>query len=306
VSERVASEVEVRHLLALNRPEAAATMALRLVAEDPESARPRVLAAQALHQLGRSKEALEHARRAVELDPEGLDGYVELSLALGDVGRRRQASDAARKAVELAPMNPNCHALLVEALVHESGSPKTANRTALLGEMNRHANITMDLAPDSVLAHLMKAKATLAAGRPAMARTEARKALAIDPDNVVAHQILGLAAQQQGETSKASDHFLAAAKVDRPGSDHSLKLLRKVKESPQLGLGFGISLWIGLRLLLAMAESSENLVVVIGVVGTLLVAAIVGTRLLTRRAHSKEARDVLKRDRRLRRGVRRL
>jgi tetratricopeptide (TPR) repeat protein len=308
MSERVPDAREVRVLLTLHRPGEAVEMALRLVADDPNDAEARVLAAQALLDAGRRVEAFEHAKRAIALDPQRSDAFAALSLANGDLGHRRHATACARKAVELDPMNPNRHAILVEALVHQCGTlrARSAERNALLGEMNRHADITLELAPDTALAHLMKAKATLARGRPAMARIEAKKALEIDPDNAVAHQILGLAAQQEGEASKASDHFLAAAKVDHPGSGHSLRLLRRLRVGPAWRFGYVFAAWLAVRVLLGLATTGGPGLAVAVVLALAIVAVIAVFWYRTRRAHSPEAREVLKRDRKLRRGVKRL
>jgi predicted Zn-dependent protease len=302
VNDRLATTDDVQALLDLGRPDEAVTVALRLVADDPDDASHRVLAAIALIGAGRPKEALEHSGKAVALAPDLAGAHAEHGRALAACRKLPAAADELRTAVDLAPADPYSHALLAEVLVQQARGP--SRTMELLAEMSRHIEAVSELRPTSPTGPLLRAKASLAADRPADARRHAREALALDPDNVVGHQLLGLAAQREGEAAAASEHFLSAAKVDR--SDHSFKLLERVKDSPQLGLGFGIFLFFALRIALATFKASDNVVAAIALVGGLLVAAIVVTRVRTRRAHSAEAREALRRHRQLRRGIRRL
>jgi tetratricopeptide (TPR) repeat protein len=309
MTDRAASPATVRSLLELGRADDAAAEALRILAGDPNDGMAHTMAATALTEAGRPDEALTHADRAIALLPDTPEPMAQRGWALHRLGQYAKAADAMRMAIGLAPYELDYHAMLVDILARQRAALPLARRTrggaaGILGEMNAHANVVLDAAPADPLGHLLKAKAALARGRTAMARVHAKDALAIEPNHPLGHQILGIVAQEEGDASEASDRFLAAARAD-PSKDTSLRLLRKLRDTPSLGIGGAVLLWIGFRVVIALANAGESFVFIGLLVGVALGGSLLIIWARTREAHSEEAREILARDRKLRRRMRR-
>jgi len=175
---------------------------------------------------------------------------------------------------------------------------RTGRRAELIAEADGHAAEAVRLEPAAASGHLMHGKACVARSDPAGAEVWARKALALEPDHPVGHQILGLAAQISGDTRAAADHYLDAGKLN-PRSGASMKMLKSLRTSlPMSGLAF----FVLARIVLALGQLVGGIVLVLTllVLAGLLLYRVFGSRWHARRTMSAEAREALARERDLR------
>jgi len=166
--------------------------------------------------LGQSAAALPHYRKAHELKPD--DRAIELGLgqALLDAGQGAEAASFLRDAIDhgggtplagydlaraLAQSGNRAEAVRALALVQMDALPDIDGRVWLdIGrfgldldapaEAERFLNRAVGLLPGDAMVHAQLARCELKLSRPDSAREHARAALALDPNNAVAQQVM--------------------------------------------------------------------------------------------------------------------
>jgi superkiller protein 3 len=282
-----------RALIGLGRYQEAAAAARAGLASEPGDPRLALLYATALCE-GQDEDAVAAARRAVELQPDQAKAHQVLGWAIYRSGHFARAADQLAHAVSLDPHDPVSHVMRAEALLRMRSGARVRRRidAALVAEALTHAAEAVRLRPSAAGGYLVHAKACLAEHDPAGARRWAEQALSVQPDNPIAHQILGLAAQQRGDVRSAADHFVDAGKLD-PRSDKAITLLR----------GLRTRLPIGIVVLLVAARGASASRAAAAAVFVIFVLVVIGHRAYggwnARRQMSERAREALARDRSL-------
>ncbi len=287
-------------LIQLGRHSEAAEVARQGLLTDPDDPGLTLLLAIALSEAGQAAEALEAAERAVALRPDSAIAQRTLGWTVYKQGRHSEAALQLAKAITLDPHDAEAHIMRAEALLKRAQRTRiqAGRRRRMVDEAEHHASEAVRLEPTAAGGYLVHGKACVARSDAVGARLWAERALAVEPDHPVGHQILGLAAQIRGDTRAAADHYLDAGKLN-PRSGASMKMLRSLRTSLPLS---GLALFITARLVLAFGQVAGGialaiaLLVVLGMVGY----RIFGARWHARRAMSDEARQALVRDRQMR------
>jgi tetratricopeptide (TPR) repeat protein len=292
-----------RALIGLRRWEEAAAEARAGLASDPRDADLALLYAIALCE-ARDEEALAAAQQAVALQPDAAKAHQILGWATYGSGRYAQAADVLAHAISLDPHDAESHVMPAEALLRMTQGHRRMDHT-LAAEAHAHAEEAVRLRPSAAGGYLVHAKACLAEGSAAGATAWAAEGLSVEPDNPVGHQVLGLAARQRGDLRSASDHFVDAGRLD-PHSDRPIKLLRNPRAvSPAVVI---VATVVGTQMVrvlnLTLGPAIAAAVVVVILLAVVLYFAYGGRR-HARREMSDRAREVLDRDRNLRRRRRR-
>ncbi len=148
-------------------------------------------AATALRQEGRDAEAVAALEKVLTNDPGMLDAREVLGECLFRLGRTRDAIAALQAVLDRDPERASAHLAL--ARLYAIGG----NRA----EMERHAARAAGAEPGK--AFEMLAEATFSARRMDDAEAFARRAVAADPERVIAHYVLGLVAASRGKCEEA-------------------------------------------------------------------------------------------------------
>lgn len=159
----------------------AAQLLQRVVAADPQNARAWCLLAQAHLGGHEESDALRASGTALSLAPDDEWPHRLHSIALGKLGRREESIAAARSAARVAPHSWQAFVQLAQALVGD----KSAHDEALAA-----AEQAVALAPHEAATHIVLGMAARACKRHEEADAAFRAALAIDPQNSVAHNEL--------------------------------------------------------------------------------------------------------------------
>jgi Flp pilus assembly protein TadD len=287
-------------LIKLGRHREAADAARAGLTAEPDDPGLTLLLAVALCETGDTAEAHTVAERAVALRPDSAIAHRTLGWTTYKRGRHGEAAGHLAHALSLDPHDSEAHIMRAEALLKQAQRSRlrTRRRTELITEADGHAAEAVRLEPAAASGHLMHGKACVARSDPAGAEVWARKALALEPDHPVGHQILGLAAQISGDTRAAADHYLDAGKLN-PRSGASMKMLKSLRTSlPMSGLAF----FVLARVVLALGQLVGGIVLVLTllVLAGLLLYRVFGSRWHARRTMSAEAREALARERDLR------
>jgi protein O-mannosyl-transferase len=160
----------------------------------------------ALYALGRAKEAEHYLRKAVETDPYWAEAYSQLARVLGETGRVDEAITTYKKALELKPELGEAHFNIGVLYMHKGRFDVAAEELTrsiaiepdaeawndLAGCMVAMKKLTeaehayaesLKLAPDAPQTHRNLAAVLASQGRKAEALNEARRAVALDPNN---------------------------------------------------------------------------------------------------------------------------
>lgn len=141
-------------------------------------------------------------REALALQPDQAEAWLNLGAALMGINQRREAIDCYRRALALKPA-------MVAALLNLS--------TALLdedaGEALRLADLALQRVPEDRSAWLLRGSARLRLGDHAGAEADARRVLAVDPQNAAAAFHLGLALAGQDRASEAVEAYRASLRI---------------------------------------------------------------------------------------------
>jgi len=293
---------EARVLLDLRRYEEAAAAARRVLAVEPDNAAAGRLLAAALIDGGHAADGGEVVRGLLTRTPDSAELERLAGVAEYEQGRYEVAERHLQRSLSLDPTSASTHVWLAESLLKRARSlpPRTIRGSAIIGQARWHAEQCARLRPDSELGPVMLSKVALAERCWDDADRHVRRALAVNPENAVAHQVLGLAAAGRGDTSAAADHLVTAGRLN-PRSDLALRQLRKLREL-RTGLPIGaFGLLLLVRVVGKATGSAVGPTLAAAVVAVLVMGALVWPRWNARRKMSPEARGVLARDRRLRR-----
>ncbi len=285
-----------------------ASEALDIITEaltsDPDNADLLAVRANCLNDLQLPSDGLAAAEQSLAIDPNNAAAMFARTVGLRRTKKTKEAVDQARHLVALHSNSAYNKALLVETLLEYAGQPtrrpSTAKKlTAEALQMGRQA-VADD--PEDEAAHIVLAKANLADEDHDTAYRHVQRALALNPQSVVAHQVGGLIRQAQGDSRAASEHYVAAGRGDR--GETSMKLLRNVRT---VAPGVGLALIFGTRALLRVIRPSDDFPLVATVFAALFALAAMGyvfwvwRRRRNSQEISAEADRILKADRQLRR-----
>ncbi|MFG0317654.1 MAG: tetratricopeptide repeat protein [Planctomycetota bacterium JB042] len=194
------------HLLAVDRPEAAASELTAFLGDAPDSVEARLLLAQASLRLERYDDASAHAADAVRLAPDhALPHRVRARVELAR-GRLDVADEAIAESIRLEPREPDAHGIRAmirverkewrealaaaeEGLELDAENSRCTNLAAIaltrLGEESRAAEVLrgqLARSPDDPLTHANQGWTELHAGRYDRALEHFREALRLDPE----------------------------------------------------------------------------------------------------------------------------
>jgi arylsulfatase A-like enzyme/tetratricopeptide (TPR) repeat protein len=160
-----------------------------------------------LRQAGRDAETIDQLQKVVAENPLMTDAWETLGLALVKVGRDREGIKALEKVIEIDPLRPEPHMALAKIYGLDGKADKAT----------KHAEIAAGKEPGKAFELL--AQILMDAKRPKEATAFARRSLEADPQRMMSHFILGVAARQQGRCEEAVAAFrrAAAAKAREKG-----------------------------------------------------------------------------------------
>lgn len=154
-------------------------------------------------EIGRTPEAIAALRRAVDCDPRYTDGYFRLGIALEKLGDLGGAIAAYDRATELLPSLTEAW-FRAGALVHTLG-----HRDEAIGCFRRAAAT----GPKTRFGRLGKARALLTEDRDREAEQVLKLTLVRDPDNAMAHDLLGNLLAEFGRFDEARACFQRAISI---------------------------------------------------------------------------------------------
>ena len=174
-------------------------------------------------------------------------------------------------------------------------------RSQLAQEIDHHGAEAIRLDPERADGYVIRAKAAMIEGDTFRSSSWASEAVKREPDNPVAHQVLGMSAELHGDTKAAADHYVTSGRLN-PRSTRSTELLKRMRKRAPIGIVVTLIL---IRLVSMPLRNAGGVGQAIGVgvvLAFVVFVFVVWPRLNARRAMSAEARQVLERDRQLRRG----
>lgn len=194
----------------LGRWDGAVAQLRTILAADPHNVEGLCLLAQA--QIGQSAygEAMRSSLAAISEDPDDDWPHRLASFALSGLGRHPEAAAMARNAVRLAPHSAPCHSILAQALVETDTD---------LSEARAVADRAVSLAPLAADSHMAVGMVAARDARLDEATTAYRRALALEPDNWVAHNELARLSPQtsrfdSGGLARAAAGYASALRAD--------------------------------------------------------------------------------------------
>ncbi len=195
--------------------------------DDPELLRA---LSYALSSQDRLHEALEVADHACARHPQSPDLHYQRGVVLRDMSRGGESIVAMERAIALAPHSAHLHMARAEAILDFARhlAPRSEAKRHAIEQAEVSAREAQRLMPGQANPHLVLAKVRIDQRRWGDAESLVRRAMEIEPNSSLTHQLLGIVAQQRGNRKEAADHFVEAARLD-PRSDHSLRLLRGLK-----------------------------------------------------------------------------
>lgn len=209
--------------LRAGRPDLALDPLRRAAALDPRSAAVHHDLGLACLETARLGEAVEALRRAVAIDPGYTDAHFRLGLALERAGDPGGAVTAYDRATELQPSHAEAWyraGSLVFTLGHREAAIGCFRRAATAGRKGG-------------IGRLGAARALLADGRDDEAERVLRQLRAREPDNAVAHDLLGNLHADAGRFVEARACFVEAVRAGplMAGSYYDLVRCRRVTEA---------------------------------------------------------------------------
>lgn len=271
----------------------AATAAL---AADPDDVQLLRLLALAQSDGGAGSTSIDTARRAIALQPEDPRGYRVLGSILYDARRYEESVEQFRHGLALAPQDASLHAGIVEPLLKTARRVGRRPNRPLLDEATRHADEVLRVSPSWPEGHLLLAKIAAMRRDTEGIRAHSRQALERDPNNALGRQLLGLAAELDGDVTTAASHYVEAGRTD-PQAGNSMALLRRLKVASPLGAIAGL---VVLRVMIGVGGAVAGALGALVLVVSAIVVYVLVQRRRTRARLTDEARQVLERDRQLR------
>jgi tetratricopeptide (TPR) repeat protein len=157
----------------------------------------------ALLETGRTREAVAALQRAVAVDPRYADAWFRLGIALEKLGDAGSAVAAYDRATQLRPSLTEAW-FRAGALVHAMG-----HRDAAIGCFRRAA----ETGPKTRFGRLGAARALITEDRDNEAERVLRKAVAVDPQDALAHDLLGNLLAERGRFDEAHASFSRAVEI---------------------------------------------------------------------------------------------
>jgi tetratricopeptide (TPR) repeat protein len=157
----------------------------------------------ALLETGRVQEAEVAFRRSVAADPRYADAFFRLGIALEKLGDAASALAAYDRATEIQPSQPEAW-FRAGALVHTLG-----HREEAIGCFRRAA----ETGGKTRFGRLGAARALITEDRDEEAERVLRKAVAVDPENALAHDLLGNLLAEWGRFDEAHASFTRAVTI---------------------------------------------------------------------------------------------
>ena len=237
-SDGVAALERASALCGLGRWDEAAGQLRTILATDPHNEHGLCLLAQA--QLGQTAydESLRTSQTAISENPENEWSHRIASLALSGLGRDREAAAMGREAIRLAPNVAEGHINLAHILAESESDLCEALAVAERGVF---------LAPNDAASHIAVGSVAAAGARTEDATAAFHRALALEPDNHVAHHELArlrLMTSQLGNAgglAQAAGGFAAALRAN-PRADGSRFNLDLVLHMYLVRIAYGIFL----------------------------------------------------------------
>jgi tetratricopeptide (TPR) repeat protein len=210
-------------------------------------------------EIGRLPEAIAAFQRAVSSNPRYADAYFRLGIALEKLGDLGSAVVAYDRATELMPSLTEAW-FRAGALVHTLG-----HREEAIGCFRRAAAS----GPKTRFGRLGAARALLTEDRDVEAERVLREALTLDPDDALAHDLLGNLLSEFGRFEEARECFTRAVTIAplMAGSYYDLVRCRRVTISDEGLLARmeatlatpGLEAAQRLRVLLALGKAADDL-----------------------------------------------
>lgn len=244
---------EAEHLLLVRRHDDAADRVAEALARRPRDAELLILAARIALGRGDLDGALAAATDATAIEPSATALHVA---AL--VHRQRESWDAARAAIDdalvLVPGDARLHATrsLVIAGPYVPDPPVTHDGHPPLGQAAEAARRSVDLDPEAPRGRYALAVVAMAERDLPAAVAHLEAALALDPDWVDAHRLLGQVRLRQGMGRLASKHFADAGRLD-PADGRSLDDLRRLSRRERATVAGAVPLAVLVSIALAPA-----------------------------------------------------
>jgi tetratricopeptide (TPR) repeat protein len=143
---------------------------------------------------------------------------------LSMLDRHEEAEAAFDQALSLDPRSGWALTLFVEAILRDPRTHRGSAADVHRAKARVLADALLHEMPDDAASHVIDGKCHLLHRNAIQAEQAARTALAIDPEDAAAHQVLGVALQMQGSMREAGDAYVAAGKLN-PRSSNSGSLL---------------------------------------------------------------------------------
>jgi tetratricopeptide (TPR) repeat protein len=216
----------IRDLLDLGKLDLALREAERALLHDPENPEIHYWLAWILWRKDRRVQALPVAQKALRLAPDDPDHHSLLALILqeADIDRAR-AEDHHRQAISLAPNVAAFHLRYAHYL-----------RILGRGEAWQEVSRALECDPRLVGAYLLRARLYHDQRRFPEAEAAAREALAIQPLNASAHELLGDIAFDQYQSKAAFPHYREALRLDPTDKDYKQKVIHTLEaDLPVIG-----------------------------------------------------------------------
>jgi tetratricopeptide (TPR) repeat protein len=187
-----------------------ATLFAHAIAVNPRSPVAYVHLSAAMRSSDRPDEAEALARRSIALDPNQVSAYLLLGSILQQKGRPAEEEEVYRQAIQNDPTDAAALADLA-AVLAENPRPNKNQRLAEAASLCRRA---IAIAPDSISAHQVLAGVLDAEGDLAGAIDEAETAIRMNPNDAQLRVILGRLLVRNGRRADAAEQFSIALRLD--------------------------------------------------------------------------------------------
>ncbi len=295
-----ADQARVQHLLDLGRASEARDLARSLVANDPRDHAMFSMLADAEISTDGPETSLATIERALAIEPESSTYHAQRGHYLAQLGRHDESDDSFVQALTLNSMNSYALSAHVEAILRDPRTTRRRHKAARLALADSRAQALLHHYPNAAISHLMDSKVRLAHDDYVASDAAARRALAIEPNNPIGHQLVGFAAEARGDTRAAGDAFVNAQKAD-PTSSTGIEGLRRLGKGAAAPIGFGLFLAVRFGVKAGQRASGMLAVAFIVLVVAGTVAYLVWRSKESQREAearlSSQARDVLEQDR---------
>lgn len=283
-----ANRARVQHLLDLDRAEEARDLARTYIIDDPQDTTMISMLADAEYRTDGPEVALATIERALAIDHDDSTCHAQHGYFLSNLRRHDDADNSFNAALNCNPTNSYALSAHVEAILRDPRSNRRRTKETRLALAYSRVQVLLATYPQAAISHLMDGKIHLARGQYAQCDAAARRALAIEPNNPIGHQLIGLAAESMGNTRVAGDAYVQAQKAD-PTSSTGIEGLRRLGKGAAIPVGFGI--FLALRLGVRVGKYMSG--VLAGAFVVLLVGAAIAFLIAQSKKQDREAKEKL-------------